>query len=89
MTAPGRDQICPFRLFLVMFSEMLWIGLLKRLSSGWPAAIKSSPNGCNDAAAGSLRRCLILQLVTVFSLLLSTASHLNKQRFCDSLRRIS
>lgn len=70
------------------FAEMLWIGPLKRLSSGWPAAIKSSPNGCNDAAVGSLYLCLILQLVTVFSLLLSTALHLNQQRFCDSLRSI-
>lgn len=64
---------------------MPWIGPLKRLSSGWPAAIKSSPTGRNDAAAGSLYLCLILQFDAVFSLLLSTALHLNRRRFSESL----
>lgn len=67
------------------FAEMLCIGLLKRLSTGWPAAIKSSPNGCNDATVGSLYLSLKQQLITVFSLLHSTALHLNQPRFCDSL----
>lgn len=67
---------------------MSWIGPLKRLSSGWPAAIKSSPTGCNDAAAGSLYLCLILQFAAVFSLLLSTALHLNQRRFSESLLKL-
>lgn len=84
----GGIRSVPWGSSWLCFAEMLWIGPLKRLSSGWPAVIKSSPNGCNDAAVGSLHRCLILQLVRVFSLLLSTALHLNKQRSCDSLRSI-
>lgn len=50
ITAPITDQglSCPLRPSLVMlffFSEKRRIGQPKRLSSGWPAAIKSSPTG--------------------------------------------
>lgn len=49
------------------FSEMRWIGQLKRLSSGWPAAIKSSPTGYRDAAEGRLYPALIQQFIVIFS----------------------
>lgn len=48
------------------FSEMRWIGQLKRLSSGWPAAIKGSPSGYSDATESWLYLCLILQFIVIF-----------------------
>ncbi len=52
---------------------MRWIGQLKRLSSGWPAAIKSSPTGYRDATEGRLYLCLIQQFIVIFFSLLSSA----------------
>lgn len=46
---------------------MLWIGQLKRLKSAWLAAIKSSQTGYRHAADGWLYRCLIQQIIVIFS----------------------
>lgn len=69
------------------FAETLWIGLLKRLSSGWPAAIKSSPKGVMMQlwAASISAWYYSLCFFFFFFLLLNTALHLNQQRFYDSL----
>lgn len=45
---------------------MQWIGQLKRLSSGWPAAIKGSPSGYSDATESWLYLRLILQFIVIF-----------------------
>lgn len=47
-----RASLVPWGPPWLCFAEMRWIGQLKRLSSGWPAAIKSSPAGYKDAAEG-------------------------------------
>lgn len=49
------------------FSEMRWIGQLKRLSSGWPTAIKSSLTGYRDVTKGRLYPRLIPQFIVIFS----------------------
>lgn len=59
------------------FSEKHWIGELKRLSSGWPADVKSSQTGYNDAAGGRLHPRLILQFVIMFSFAVKCSLHLN------------
>lgn len=51
-----------------VFSEMLWIGQLKRLSRSWPTAIKSSPTGYRNVDEGRLCLCLIQQFIEFFSL---------------------
>lgn len=74
------------------FSEMQWIGQLKRLSSVWPAAIKSSPTGYWDVAEGRLYLCLIQQFIVIFfppSLLSSAALSLNSlQNVCSLIATV-
>lgn len=65
---------------------MRWIGQLKRLSSGWPPAIKSSLTGYSDVAEGRLYLCLIqLFYCNFLCALSSTDLYTGLQSVCDSL----
>lgn len=67
----GQRLSCPLRPSLAIFfssPKMQWIGQLKRLSSGWPIAVKSSPAGCRDAAGGRLHLRLIQRFIVIIFL---------------------